>query len=98
MTEYLVRWEINVQAESPIKAAQEAARIQKEQHSLPVFDVYPDPPEDEEPPPPWVRVDLVEVGWTACTACCNGTVVSDTCDECGERHCSECDPCMEALP
>lgn len=28
-----------------------------------------------------------------CPDCCDGTVVSDTCDDCGERHCSTCSPC-----
>ena len=28
-----------------------------------------------------------------CIDCCDGNVVCETCDECGERHCSTCTPC-----
>jgi hypothetical protein len=28
-----------------------------------------------------------------CNTCLDGTVVSDTCDECDERHCPDCEPC-----
>lgn len=30
-----------------------------------------------------------------CEECEDGRLVSDTCDECGERHCPECEPCPE---
>lgn len=25
--------------------------------------------------------------------CCDGSVISNTCDTCGDRHCRACDPC-----
>jgi len=28
-----------------------------------------------------------------CTRCDDGLAVSDTCDDCGHRHCPECEPC-----
>lgn len=30
-----------------------------------------------------------------CEACMDGGVISDTCDDCGERHCTKCEPCQE---
>ena len=30
-----------------------------------------------------------------CDACDDGEVVSDTCDDCGQRHCQACDPCQD---
>lgn len=33
-----------------------------------------------------------------CTTCYDGTVVSDTCDTCRERHCPDCDDCEGAAP
>lgn len=36
---------------------------------------------------------LAEAQAPRCQECAGGLVVSDTCDECGERHCSSCEPC-----
>ena len=30
----------------------------------------------------------------ACETCNDGAVISDTCDDCGQRHCQECDECQ----
>ena len=41
MTSYLVKWEIDIEADSPIKAAKEARLIQQDPFSEAlVFDVY----------------------------------------------------------
>lgn len=29
-----------------------------------------------------------------CEECSDGAVMSDTCDECGQRHCWKCEPCQ----
>ena len=34
--------------------------------------------------------------YSACPDCADGSVVDDTCDDCGERHCPACSPCEEA--
>lgn len=63
MKTYHVEWAINIEADSPVEAAQKARAIQLDQGSIAnVFDVYEIDPEDNqdhgEPP----HVDLLEVG------------------------------------
>lgn len=33
-----------------------------------------------------------------CCHCNDGQLMSDTCDDCGERHCDKCDPCDSDHP
>lgn len=34
-----------------------------------------------------------EPGEERCEECLSGSVISDTCDTCGERHCGACEAC-----
>lgn len=58
MKNYLVTWEIEIEADTPRKAAEEALRIQRDSESMAkVFKVYAD---DEKFGPEMVTVDLEE--------------------------------------
>lgn len=42
---------------------------------------------------PAQRAWLAERAARPCPTCLDGTVVSDTCDDCGARHCPVCEDC-----
>ena len=56
MRDFLVRWEINIEADSPREAAENALQIQRDPPSIAtVFKVCGLP---EDSPLPWTEVDL----------------------------------------
>jgi hypothetical protein len=63
-TRYLVRWEIDIEAESPLEAAQKARHYQtKPDTTAQVFDVFApiyDPPEPGSPQMRIARIDLTD--------------------------------------
>lgn len=89
MPDYKVTWESDITAESPHDAARLAqAAIKRGAIWAAQFVVADD------------QGVTVEVDMAAnddeddqCDECLGGSVICDTCDDCGTRHCSSCDPC-----
>lgn len=91
MTNYRVRWEIDIEADSPVEAAREALRIQREYGSeATVFEVA-----STINPEPWEFTQIDAASYKECELCENPanfdvSPEGQACAICGTWVCDDC--------
>lgn len=89
MTNYLVRWEIDIEADSPVEAAREALRIQRDVGSeATVFEVA-----STRNPEPWEFTRIDAASYKECELCGNPanfdvSPEGQACSVCGADDCT----------